>query len=150
MICLEGRRRRDSCHLTRTTHHLSPLILQNLTGHDTRFFINDGKFWRLSVILTDYNLHPCPVGGECVKLISNWLEILVSSVAAKRGFNFQNKIKMAMRSHLSKRKTQNLMMIASAAITLDAFEYVQVSAQFKSQFKSHEPVGVQATATQFR
>ncbi len=37
-------------------------------------------------------------------------------------------------------------MIASAAITLDAFDYAQVSAQFKS----HEPVGVQATAIQFR
>ncbi len=50
-------------------------------------------------------------------------EIPVSSVAAERGFSFQNKIKPAMRGCLSDRRTQSLMTIASAAITLDASDY---------------------------
>ncbi len=33
--------------------------------------IHAGKFWRpSSIILTDCNSHPCPVGGRCVKLIA--------------------------------------------------------------------------------
>ncbi len=64
------------------------------------------KLGKPSVILTDCNSHPCPVGGRCVKLISYWLEIPVFSLAAERSFGFQNKIKTAMRSCLFKRKTQ--------------------------------------------
>ena len=60
------------------------------------------------------------------------LVIPVSSVAAERGFSLQNNIKTAMRSRLSEAKTQRLMTIASAAISLDAFDYAQASTQFKS------------------
>ncbi len=52
---------------------------------------NEGKFWRSSIILTDCNSHPCPVSGRCVKLISYWLEIPVSSVAAERGFSLSQR-----------------------------------------------------------
>ncbi len=114
---------------------------------DISFSNNYGKFWKPSVILTDCNSHSCPVGGRCVKLISYWLEIPVSC-AAERGFSFQNKIKMAMRSRLSERKIQNLMIIASTAITLVVLDYAQASAQFKSK-RARRMVWVQATAAQF-
>uniref|UniRef100_A0A673CDH4 HAT C-terminal dimerisation domain-containing protein n=1 Tax=Sphaeramia orbicularis TaxID=375764 RepID=A0A673CDH4_9TELE len=60
------------------------------------------------------------------------LVIPVSGVAADRGFSLQNQIKTAMRSRLSEAKVQNLMTIASAAISLDAFDYAQASTNFKS------------------
>lgn len=50
------------------------------------------------------------------------LLIPVSSLAAEEIFNPQTSIKTAMTSHLSKAGTHNLMTIASAAISLDAFE----------------------------
>lgn len=49
------------------------------------------------------------------------LLIPVSSLAAEEIFNPQTSIKTAMTSHLSKAGTHNLMTIASAAISLDAF-----------------------------
>lgn len=60
------------------------------------------------------------------------LVIPVSSVAAERGFSLQNNIKTAMRSRLSEAKVQNLMTIASAATSLDAFDYAQAGTLFHS------------------
>ncbi|KAK5848763.1 hypothetical protein PBY51_008456 [Eleginops maclovinus] len=60
------------------------------------------------------------------------LVIPVSSVAAERGFSLQNKIKTATRSRLSEAKAQHLMSIASAAESIDTFDYTQASALFKS------------------
>lgn len=60
------------------------------------------------------------------------LVILVSSVAAEHGFSLQNKIKIVTRSRLSEAKMQNLMTVASASVSLDAFDYAQASTQFKS------------------
>ncbi len=67
-----------------------------------------------------------------VQLVAG-VEIPVSSVATERGFSFHNKIKMVMRSRLSERKTQNLTTIASAASTLDALDYRQVSHSLNPQ-----------------
>lgn len=44
------------------------------------------------------------------------------TVATERRFSLQNKIKTAKRSRLSKGKTRNLMTVASAAISLNAFD----------------------------
>ncbi|KAL2086047.1 hypothetical protein ACEWY4_017106 [Coilia grayii] len=60
------------------------------------------------------------------------LVIPVSSVAAERGFSLQNNIKTAMRSRLSEAKMQNLMTIASAAVSIDDFDYAEASSQFGS------------------
>ena len=60
------------------------------------------------------------------------LVIPFSSVAAECGFSFQNKIKTVTRNRLSKAKTQHLMTIASALVSLDEFDYAQASTQFKS------------------
>lgn len=45
------------------------------------------------------------------------------TVAAEREFSLQNKIQTTKRSHLFEAKTQNLMTVTSAAISLDAFGY---------------------------
>ena len=60
------------------------------------------------------------------------LVIPVSSVAAERGFSLQNNIKTATRSRLSEAKTQHLMTIASAAVSIDTFDFKQASTLFKS------------------
>ncbi|KAL1261177.1 hypothetical protein QQF64_034240 [Cirrhinus molitorella] len=67
------------------------------------------------------------------------LVIPVSSVAAERGFSMQNNIKTVARSRLSEAKTQNLMTIASASVTLDSFDYAQASTQFKSMRTRRKP-----------
>ncbi len=60
------------------------------------------------------------------------LVIPVSSVAAERGFSLQNNIKTAMRSRLSEANVQNLMTIASAATSLDEFDYARAGTLFHS------------------
>lgn len=60
------------------------------------------------------------------------LVIPVSSVAAERGFGLQNNIKTAMRSRLSEAKVQNFMTIASAATSLDEFDYAGAGSLFHS------------------
>ena len=60
------------------------------------------------------------------------LVIPVSSVAAESGFSLQNNIKTAIRSRLSEEKVQNLMTIASAAVPLETYDYVQAGTRFES------------------
>ncbi len=88
--------------LSRSTDHVN----QTFFISDV-IVINDGKFWRLYIILTDCYSRPCPGGGRCVKFISYWLEIPVSGVAAERVLSLQNKVKMAMRSCLEKKQQQH-------------------------------------------
>ncbi len=130
------------------THHTTTGHVNWISSITNIFFLlTIRKFWRSSVILMDCNSNPCPVGGRCVKSISYWHEIPVSSVAAERGFSFQSKMKTAMRSRLSAKKIQNLTTITSALTTLDAFDYAQGSAQFKS-IQTRRKVGVQARPQQ--
>ncbi len=60
--------------------------------------------------MTDCNSHPCPVGGRCVKLVSYWLEIPVSTAAAERCFSFLTKLKQHLMTFDVERWHANFLM----------------------------------------
>ncbi len=63
------------------------------------------------------------LSNEYPKLVAIALTVPMSSVACERAFSTQNRIKTKFRSRLSANNLQNLMTIATARISIEAFDF---------------------------